>query len=184
MENSLWSFSTLRLDLSDLFVLVLVEHLMLFNINVPNFITLSLISTSQLSRKNINFLMISQSAMCAFYSPPARASMVSESILVQNWHNGCLNMINSRWLLLLLSCIFFQVVVFVHFMLTSHYKVLENDQRRVRPEHFFLSLGVGHEHRKCIKRGCANDCRFSDGYINISSSITNQNNSCIYNGQG
>ena len=72
MATLLHSFSTLRLDLIDWFVLEMVEPLMPLDIGIPNFLSLSLLSTPQFSSKKINVLMISRSAICAFsFSTPA-----------------------------------------------------------------------------------------------------------------
>ena len=117
MATLLQRLSTLRLDLTDWSVLVLVETLMPFNIGVQNFLPLSLPRTSQLSRNKIN--AISECYLCLFLSPLS-ASMVSKYTLFQNWHNGILDLINNRGILPLISCIVFQIVILVHRILISH----------------------------------------------------------------
>ena len=43
-----------------------------------------------------------------------------------------------------------------------------------RPEQLLLSLRFENEHRKCIKRGIAKECRVRNGYIKLLYGITYQ----------
>ena len=170
------------LDLTDWFVLVLVEPLIHFNIGVPNFLILYILSTSQLSSKNLYILMLSRSAACDFYFPPQirHVIQVHPPLKLTQWQPQYdpLQMGFSSP-----ELHSFQVIL-VNGNLISRQKVSHIGQRKVIPEHFFLRLGVEHEHIKCINRGCLNDLRVSDGYIKLSFVITCQIISCIDDGQG